>query len=48
MTMSLRGLYPEIEPFDSGMLDVGDGHTVYWERSRGGASRGGRGRRAVR
>lgn len=28
----LRGLYPEIEPFDSGMLDVGDGHMVYWER----------------
>ena len=23
---SLRTLYPEIEPFDSGMLDVGDGH----------------------
>ena len=32
-TMSeLRTLYPEIEPFDSGMLDVGDGHTIYWER----------------
>lgn len=28
----LRGLYPEIEPFDSGMLDVGDGHQIYWER----------------
>jgi proline iminopeptidase len=28
----LRTLYPEIEPFDSGMLDVGDGHQVYWER----------------
>ena len=28
-----RGLYPEIEPFDSGMLDVGDGHSIYWERS---------------
>jgi len=24
-------LYPEIEPFASGMLDVGDGHEVYWE-----------------
>lgn len=23
--------YPEIEPYDSGMLDVGDGHQVYWE-----------------
>ena len=29
---SLRTLYPEIEPFDTGMLDVGDGHTIYWER----------------
>ncbi|MBN7763909.1 prolyl aminopeptidase [Nitratireductor aquibiodomus] len=28
----LRTLYPEIEPFDSGMLDVGDGHMIYWER----------------
>ena len=28
----LRSWYPEIEPFDSGMMDVGDGHTVYWER----------------
>lgn len=32
MTDVLRTLYPEIEPFDSGMLDVGDGHTIYWER----------------
>ena len=23
--------FPEIEPYDSGMLDVGDGHLVYWE-----------------
>ena len=23
--------YPAIEPYDSGMLDVGDGHQVYWE-----------------
>ncbi|MBN9244450.1 MAG: prolyl aminopeptidase [Mesorhizobium sp.] len=30
--MSLRTLYPEIEPFETGMLDVGDGHTIYWER----------------
>ncbi|MER9404948.1 prolyl aminopeptidase [Mesorhizobium caraganae] len=29
---SLRTLYPEIEPLESGMLDVGDGHTIYWER----------------
>lgn len=26
-----RGLYPPIEPYRSGMLDVGDGHRVYWE-----------------
>lgn len=24
-------LYPPIEPHDSGMLAVGDGHTLYWE-----------------
>ena len=28
----LRTLYPEIEPYESGFLDVGDGHTIYWER----------------
>jgi len=28
----LRGLYPPIQPFESGMLDVGDGHRIYWER----------------
>lgn len=28
----LRGLYPPIEPFASGMLDVGDGHQIYWEQ----------------
>ncbi|MCA1197015.1 prolyl aminopeptidase [Sphingomonas sp. R647] len=28
----LRGLYPEIEPYASGMLDVGDGHQLYYER----------------
>lgn len=27
-----RTLYPPIEPYASGMLDVGDGHSVYWER----------------
>lgn len=32
MTDQLRTLYPETEPFDSGMLDVGDGHRIYWER----------------
>lgn len=25
--------YPEIEPFDHGMLEVGDGHRIYWEAS---------------
>lgn len=27
----LRGLYPEIEPYKTGRLDVGGGHTIYWE-----------------
>ncbi|MEZ5668667.1 MAG: alpha/beta fold hydrolase [Alphaproteobacteria bacterium] len=27
------GLFPPIEPFDSGMLAVGDGHQLYWEQS---------------
>ncbi|WP_338245055.1 prolyl aminopeptidase [Aurantiacibacter hainanensis] len=27
-----RDLYPPIEPFDSGMLEVGEGHSLYWER----------------
>jgi len=27
-----RTLYPPIEPYASGMLEVGDGHTIYWER----------------
>ena len=27
-----RTLYPPIEPYASGMLDVGDGHRLYWER----------------
>jgi len=27
----LRSRYPEIEPHDQGMLDVGDGQLVYWE-----------------
>lgn len=27
-----RTLYPEIEPFESGMLEVDDGHRLYWER----------------
>ncbi len=28
----LRTLYPEITPYETGFLDVGDGHTIYWER----------------
>lgn len=32
MTTEMRGFYPEIEPFETGMLDVGDGHQIYWER----------------
>jgi proline iminopeptidase len=29
---ALRGFYPEIEPCETGTLDVGDGHVIYWER----------------
>jgi proline iminopeptidase len=28
-----RSLYPEIQPYQTGMLDVGDGHRLYWELS---------------
>ena len=27
----MTGLYPEIEPYGHGMLEVGDGNLVYWE-----------------
>ncbi len=27
----MQGRFPEIEPYDSGMLDVTDGHQLYWE-----------------
>ena len=30
-TSQRRTLYPEIEPYKSGHLDVGDGHSLYWE-----------------
>jgi proline iminopeptidase len=33
VTSSRRTLYPVIEPYESGMLDVGDGHSLYWELS---------------
>ena len=26
-------LYPKIEPYDRGMLDVGDGHRIYYEQT---------------
>lgn len=32
MTHDRRTLYPEIEPYETGMLDVGEGHSLYWER----------------
>lgn len=28
----LRTLYPPIAPYETGMLDVGDGHSIYYER----------------
>lgn len=28
---ALRTFYPEIEPYRTGFLEVGDGHTLYWE-----------------
>ncbi len=27
----MADLHPPVEPYDHGMLDVGDGHSVYWE-----------------
>ena len=27
----MSGLYPEIAPYEHGMLEVGDGHRIYWE-----------------
>ena len=29
---SRRSLYPEIEPYETGMLEVGEGHSLYYER----------------
>lgn len=29
----MRSLYPEISPYEHGMLEVGDGHHIYWELS---------------
>ena len=33
MTSDRRTLYPEFEPYETGMLDVGDGHSLFWELS---------------
>jgi proline iminopeptidase len=30
-TRERRTLYPAIEPYSTGQLDVGDGHSLYWE-----------------
>ena len=30
-TSERRSYYPPIEPYKTGMLDVGDGHSLYWE-----------------
>jgi proline iminopeptidase len=32
MENDLRTFYPDITPFETGFLDVGDGHVIYWER----------------
>ena len=29
----MRSFFPDIEPYDSGLLDVGDGQSIYWETS---------------
>jgi proline iminopeptidase len=31
--MTLRTLYPETEAYETGFLDTGDGHSIYYERS---------------
>jgi proline iminopeptidase len=35
----MRERFPAIEPYESGMLDVGDGHQLYWECSGNPAGR---------
>ena len=32
-TARRRTLYPEIKPYQTGMLEVGNGHSLYWELS---------------
>jgi proline iminopeptidase len=34
-----RTLYPPIEPYDTGHLDVGDGHSIYYEQSGNAAGK---------
>lgn len=29
----MRTLYPELDPYDTGLLEVGDGQSLYWEAS---------------
>ena len=38
MSGALRQLYPSVEPYETGRLDVGDGHEIFFERvgKRGG------------
>ncbi len=31
-TSDYRSFYPAIEPYETGRLEVGDGHSLYWER----------------
>lgn len=33
VTRTMDSMYPPIEPYDTGMLDVGAGHQVFWEVS---------------
>lgn len=33
MAVTLRTYYPEIEPFDTGYLEVSDIHKIYYEQS---------------
>ena len=32
-TLLMTSRYPTVDPFHAGMLDVGDGHKIYWEES---------------
>lgn len=33
LTQERRTLYPDFQPYETGHLDVGDGHSLYWELS---------------